>query len=453
MLHSGTVDGQTPLINSLPPEILSDIFLHLRQIRRYRQLLPFQVSTSHVCRRWRQIAISTPQLWSTITVFSTRSLPCVDEWLRRSGAAPLGVRLDLYSADYRGQVDVVWIKETLARIASNVHRLRNLFIFAYREVNAYHILQLFEHADAPLLERLSVHIGNRDDRRELAPLLVSGNNFTLSTTFNGGLPRLAFAELEPLRCIPPLTNITTLYLNVVGKRAALHFDRLAEILQTPYNLVTFSLRGNIKEDGWPIHRDRPHIQLPQLRNLELSARGVTGVWFILFFGAPNLESLRWHVSSDNYHQLLDSPQFQPGVIKFPALKYLTLVGQPLSPRHLEILMEIFPTPTHILYSHPLFLTQTPPLSALFGTPGWANLQVLAVQRIFEPHSERLALEMRRTLRVRPNIEKVLADRELLSYLEKHTPDLQNLVELDELNGRTFPDYWWISRNEETPDRL
>ncbi|KAF5354894.1 hypothetical protein D9756_005463 [Leucocoprinus leucothites] len=446
------MDQPDPRINTLPPEVLSTIFLLLRQIRRYPQLLPFQVKLSHVCQHWRQVAVSTPQLWSSITLFSAGSQPCAYEWLKRSRTVPLDVRLDLYSADYRGELNPAWIEDNLSRIAHIVDRFQNLFLITFQEVNVYHILQLFQQAKAPLLERLRVHIGNHEHLQELHPFITPNHDFTLSTTFGGGLPKLTFTELKPLRCIPPLTSITALHLNFVGGQpAVLSFNQLVEILRMPQSLVTLSLRGSVATDGWPLQRDRPSITLPELRNLELSSNGATGVRFIIFFGAPNLESLRWHVNSDNYHLLLESPQFQPDANKFPKLRYLTLVAQPLTPYHLERLMRVFPTPTHILCTHSLTPRLTfKHLDPLLDAP---RLEVLALQRMFEPRSGAAAQALQNALTGRQRIKKILVDTELLAYLKSYGPGITSMVDLDEINKHTFPDYWRISRSLDTPDRL
>ncbi|KXN87490.1 hypothetical protein AN958_08795 [Leucoagaricus sp. SymC.cos] len=452
MAQASPIDPQAdPLINTLPPEILSKIFLPLRQIRRYQRIIPFQVSLTHVCRHWRQVAISTPQLWSSITLFSSKSFPCVSEWLTRSGSVPLDVRLDLFAADFRGEVTVPWLEDNLARIVSNIYRFRHLFLFTHKELNAYHILQLFQLAEAPLLERLRIHIGRHVHQRNLVPFVVDGTHFTLPTTLNGGLPRLTFLEIQPLRCIPPLTSVTTLHLSPVGSQAFLPFHRLAEILQMPRNLVTLSLRGNIAEDGWPVQRDKSHITLPELRNLELVSHGASGILFILFFGVPKLESLRWHVSSDNYNQLLESPQFPAGRGKFPNLKYLTLVAQPLATYHLSKLVAIFPTPTHILCTHALASRRTfQHLEPLLESP---RLEVLALHRIFDRQNQTFAQDLRSAVSRNSNIKKVLADADFIAYVDSFDPGLRDEVELAEVNTHTFPDYWWISRSLDTPDSL
>lgn len=452
MLHPAALE-QTPAINDLPPEILSSVFLALRQIRRFRQVLPFQVTISHVCQHWRGVAISTPQLWTTITLFSEGSLPCVDEWLTRSGGAPLDVRLDLYDVDYQEGLNALWIQESCARILANAHRFQSLLVFTYREMNIYHILQLLEHAEAPLLERLRVSLGHHNQPQELVPF-VFGDDFTLPTAFNSGLPKLTFAEIESLRCVPSLTGVTALHLNLVGHIALLHFDRLAEIVQMPHNLVTLSLRGSIGEDNWSIHHDHPYIQLPQLRNLELSGRGATGVRFIVFFGMPKLESLRWHVESDSYYLLHDSPQFQPGMNKFPALSYLTLAHQILSPNYLSTLMRVFPTPTHILCTHPAIPRPSFQKLQLFnGDQGWGDLQVFAFQGVNVRQSGYLAKEIEKVVSARPGLREVLVDQELLSFMGGKTRPFGEVAGLNLLNRDTFSDYWWNSRREFTPECL
>ncbi|KAJ3570297.1 hypothetical protein NP233_g4505 [Leucocoprinus birnbaumii] len=440
-----------PMIDVLPPEILSAVFALLRQTRRYRQLLPFQVQLSHVCRHWRQVALSTPQLWSTISIFSSESQLCTNEWLTRSCTVPLDVRLDLYKADCRGVLTPGWIGDNLSLIAQNADRIRSLFLITVKEVNVYHTLELFRQADAPLLERLRVHVGSHEHSHHLSPFVDPESGFTLATTFRGDLPRLTFVELKALRCIPPLTNVTTLHLNLVGSQPAeISFNRLVEILQLPQNLITLSLRGNVATDGWPPQRDRSHITLPKLRNLELSSNGATGVCFLIFFAIPELKSLRWHVYSDSYHLLLESPQFQTGSSKFPSLKYLTLVSQSLTPQHLQRLMRIFPTPTHILCSHALAPRTTfQYLDSLLDAP---CLEVLAMQRVFEPRTEVAIRDLRGVLIKRPGI-KFLVDTTLLAYIDSHDPELRSTVELDEINEQSFPDYWLISRSLDTPDRL
>ncbi|KZT60682.1 hypothetical protein CALCODRAFT_531619, partial [Calocera cornea HHB12733] len=77
-----------------------------RSSRKQRILAPFQVSVSHVCSRWRKLAVSTPALWARITIqiqqldsdqgrtFTMRGQQSLlDMWMKRSGCAPVSLTL------------------------------------------------------------------------------------------------------------------------------------------------------------------------------------------------------------------------------------------------------------------------------------------------------------------------------------------------------------------------
>ncbi|PPQ66993.1 hypothetical protein CVT26_009957 [Gymnopilus dilepis] len=100
----------SPLILRAPVEIASKIFqfcvsdvgfprlYHYDRYRRYETATEAACAISAVCRGWRDIAISTPQLWTTIdiAVGSPRLLDHLDTiqaWLSRSKALPLKIEL------------------------------------------------------------------------------------------------------------------------------------------------------------------------------------------------------------------------------------------------------------------------------------------------------------------------------------------------------------------------
>jgi len=84
-------------ICSLPPEILSFIFLHIVNDPTGNTLCGCCHTTnwlnfSHVCRHWRDVSLSCPALWTKLT---TRSLPFTEEMIKRSKRAPLYVFANL----------------------------------------------------------------------------------------------------------------------------------------------------------------------------------------------------------------------------------------------------------------------------------------------------------------------------------------------------------------------
>jgi hypothetical protein len=154
---------RAPLLSApeqwLPPEILSEIFLisvlndlydihHVAIPWRRSVLLPGQI-----CRYWRNIAISTPRLWSALILdvrleYTNRELNLATIWFARSGGVPLTIALLGYydKPQTHPVIDVVvahaprWYILRCEASLSIVHRLRgakgkipllrHLFIFS-----------------------------------------------------------------------------------------------------------------------------------------------------------------------------------------------------------------------------------------------------------------------------------------------------------------------------------
>ncbi|KAF9497707.1 hypothetical protein BDN71DRAFT_1444536 [Pleurotus eryngii] len=67
--------------------------------------LPFQVVASHVCSKWRSVALSTPSLWTTINICPyDRPFARCRAYIERSGGLPLNLDIDLTLEEY--QVDI-----------------------------------------------------------------------------------------------------------------------------------------------------------------------------------------------------------------------------------------------------------------------------------------------------------------------------------------------------------
>ncbi|KAF8901857.1 hypothetical protein CPB84DRAFT_1679295, partial [Gymnopilus junonius] len=96
-------------LRSLPPELLSDIFLQCQfggtldeepYIPNSFHPLQGPLLLTHVCRRWRMVALSTPGLWTTLKVQFKKAqnpelkftqLTLISTWLSRSGSLPLTI--------------------------------------------------------------------------------------------------------------------------------------------------------------------------------------------------------------------------------------------------------------------------------------------------------------------------------------------------------------------------
>jgi hypothetical protein len=88
---------------TLPNEIVSEIFVQFLPV--YPSPPPMSgplspSSLSHICRRWRQVALSTPTLWRAISLpdfYSTDNgvlHSILEVWLGRSGCLPLSIDME-----------------------------------------------------------------------------------------------------------------------------------------------------------------------------------------------------------------------------------------------------------------------------------------------------------------------------------------------------------------------
>ena len=96
-----------PYIHQLPSEIASQIFLFYRDINcppaqetadpfPYIDPLRSLLQVASVCKTWREIMFATPELWTSINIFSySISIPLhaelAEQWLDRAGALPLSI--------------------------------------------------------------------------------------------------------------------------------------------------------------------------------------------------------------------------------------------------------------------------------------------------------------------------------------------------------------------------
>ncbi|KAJ7711518.1 hypothetical protein B0H16DRAFT_1816732 [Mycena metata] len=102
------LDAYTYPVLTLPPELVSDIFVHFLPVypkRAPHTGLLSPITLGQICRLWREVAFSTPQLWRTFKLVlpardSKRSDQAdqvrVEAALRRSRSCPLSLELCYY---------------------------------------------------------------------------------------------------------------------------------------------------------------------------------------------------------------------------------------------------------------------------------------------------------------------------------------------------------------------
>jgi F-box-like len=100
-------DALVTPITRLPPEVLSEIFIHCIDMCSFdlhdqRNLTPRLDKTplllGSVCSRWRSISLSTPRLWASFTLtirptYQKNDVVLANTWLARAGTCPLYISL------------------------------------------------------------------------------------------------------------------------------------------------------------------------------------------------------------------------------------------------------------------------------------------------------------------------------------------------------------------------
>ncbi|KAF8213993.1 hypothetical protein K438DRAFT_992767 [Mycena galopus ATCC 62051] len=213
---------------TLPPEIAAEIFAHCLPAKRQSDVVnPTEAPLllTQVCGLWRNIAISTPELWATFDLQIGWPEPHLQEigetWLRRAHERPISVKLSSFGL--LSEIDHIDRFMTTLWGRSRQMRALNLKI----------AVEDFDVVDGPLrgpdfctLQKLSIHVvqqGLGGDASDYGPLALFSNApmlyevvseippsfITLPwhqlTKFTGEIYTIAEC-LEALRLMPNLTH-------------------------------------------------------------------------------------------------------------------------------------------------------------------------------------------------------------------------------------------------------
>lgn len=302
------------LISALPPDILSQIFLHdagffgdsiipaMRMKSRLR--------IAHVCRRWRAVALDYPILWSRFRV-DGYSAACIGKLLSMSRKAPLSIELSLtHRSMYTVQGEAV--RSALASLG----RVRHLSL-AIRGPIIPEIEELLK-VPCPLLEYLHITLfpGAFFTHRALESLYISQHS-QLRQLHLSNCPadwrRTSLANLTELSILYDSTSDKTRLALDVFLGALARMPRL-QMLKTEYAFafVTEAARESVAVTK---------ALLPHLWKLQLNGEGLASCTLLLdCIDAPRLSRL--HVAIEpQYHEL------QPYSRLFRAIsKYASSLG-------------------------------------------------------------------------------------------------------------------------------
>ncbi|CAA7260942.1 unnamed protein product [Cyclocybe aegerita] len=248
-----------------------------------------EVTVSHVCRRWRAIALDFPSLWSVFCYEGAEAqrvpLDRFNAYMERSGTHLLELRLNFKGAGEDDDHEPLLQKAFL-----HVARWRRVTILSDQDTLLWTQLSKAENVAAPNLEYLAIcpdvecECGNQGDLTEVEDLEPK--------LFGGGAPKLTSVWTDgtgPSACLPPLSNVTTLRIeeNEASMAHKFSWTTFLDLLSLPA-LEDLSLVGEtflVPDFAFvePVH-------MKSLKNLRFSDEGGM-VNLLPLIRAPLLETL------------------------------------------------------------------------------------------------------------------------------------------------------------------
>ncbi|KAF8877026.1 hypothetical protein BD779DRAFT_1558820 [Infundibulicybe gibba] len=242
----------------LPPEILSQILVLAAQMVDPEGWIKAARTSSRVCKRWREIALDCPELWSQLDFDSCRYRPrWLEKVVERSRSAPLsftgGYAVENWPRDGR-----------MSLVINNIHRFKSINLRS--SFNDEYIDSLFKifSQPAPMLQDLTVSVqGNSGftfPREFLGGLTPNLRHLKLSTFFHVPWDSAFFANLTTLDvCGPNNLSSLEMLLAALARMPGLELLALSHCIPSPahpamgcahvnlLNLQRLRLRNNLKQ--------------------------------------------------------------------------------------------------------------------------------------------------------------------------------------------------------------
>ncbi|KAM5542579.1 hypothetical protein V8D89_003540 [Ganoderma adspersum] len=230
---------------ALPPELFSNIFGYLHGPMGIGADL---VRATHVCKRWRAVALQDPCLWSS---FAIHNISCVTTCLSRSRDRPISLFL---TARMPPSMELV--------VARVTRRIRSLYVAIPDAGDIEKLLKRLSRP-APLLETLHIaYFDDSDGTIRDRPVQAS-----ISPLFNSQLPSLLSLTLHRVK-FPFTLPRTLLHLDYSIEDEDMILEEILPILAAVPLLESLKLAGTIelKLEGPPNYLT---VDLPNLASLVL----------------------------------------------------------------------------------------------------------------------------------------------------------------------------------------
>jgi len=286
-------------ISRLPPEIIAIIFSFLSLPREYVRLLTGDkqdnlawLRVSHVCYRWREIALNQPRFWSRID-FTTLTSAGATEVLSRSKMAPLELEANLSCVHWEGdRVDA--FGKQLSSHVSHISRLNITADFADLQT----IIEQLA-SPAPAVEWLSLVVDETHPR-----MGIPSNAIIPHALFDGTVPRLSRLQLDhcDISWTSPLfKSLRILELQTLSLHARPSVEEWLDAMEQMLQLETLVVNHATPRAppvGMSISEPTRVITHPSLTQLNLAASAPDCTFALAHLVLPALIRIRVDVTSE-----------------------------------------------------------------------------------------------------------------------------------------------------------
>ncbi|KAJ6623703.1 hypothetical protein B0H10DRAFT_2009232 [Mycena sp. CBHHK59/15] len=153
----------------LPDEVLRRIFLYIHQLSERNPLL-----LTSLTKRWRDLAVSLPSLWTAVRINHDRHLSVLAEIISRSKTLPIDIYIRLEAYKYRFSTEY---EDAIDTLIAHITRWRSLTIVATNPV-LHHIRDRIQGILMPALEHFELIQCDTGPVHHLGPFVFDPSVFT-----------------------------------------------------------------------------------------------------------------------------------------------------------------------------------------------------------------------------------------------------------------------------------
>ncbi|KAF7976484.1 hypothetical protein HWV62_6267 [Athelia sp. TMB] len=301
--------NDTAPVSSLPNEILSLIFEAAKHPKEHNEVI-----ISHVTRRWRNVALSTPRLWNGIRrIVGDKQDERLTAYFERSKAVPVDFTVNV------GEKSVAQVRRF---IDLHAERIRSLSITSLSEHACHQLLQCLAPQYAPCLESFALEGRVSPSSRALQ-------------IFTGGAPALTavrIQQMKPSLCMPPLLSLTALSLDCSHLSSPRDACDIRDMVEASGSLVHLELKVSYATMIWPadVEITTPTLHTLLIEGYESAARQISSL--LVAVSAPALRTLKVSGVFDPAHEF-DHSSVLAWPQKFPLVRTLHVTNRSSSTAH------------------------------------------------------------------------------------------------------------------------